>query len=174
MKKVKIITGTLHIICKAIGGLYILTALYAGIVILIGKFGKTSLFEVPEPGGFIINFPFTRQPFLLGDNTPHYLIMMIVLIAGYGMFAWLLGNVFNVFTRAKLFTPANVRTLTIFYLLNFIVPLTILLIDLMLGKDVRDLIIIVILHATLATFAWLIANIINQGVPLQDEQDYTL
>lgn len=174
MKKVKIITGVLQLLCKLVGALYLLTAVYAAFVISQSRFAQTSLFEVTQPNHFVINFPFTGQPFLLGDNTPHYLIMMVVLIAGYGVFAWLLGNVFKVFTREKLFTSENVRTLTIFYLLNFLVPMGVLIIDILLQQDVSDLIIIVILHATVATFAWLIANIINQGVPLQDEQDHTL
>lgn len=173
MKNVKLIAGILHFLSKVIALLYLCTAVYALLVILISRFRETSLFAASE-GGFTIMYPFTQTPFLLGDNTSLFLVMMIVIFSGYGVFAWMLGEVFRLFTLDKLFTRTAVKTLTAFYLLNLLVPGTVLLVNLFFTRDVKDLVAITVLHAVIGIFAWFMANIFKQGLALQDEQDHTL
>jgi hypothetical protein len=175
MKNVRFISRILHVVCKGLAVLYLATALYMAIVFLLSRGPEgTGLLQLTAPNGFTIMFPFTRTPFLLGENTNWFKAMMLVATAAYGTFAWLLGDVFWVFKQEKLFTRTGVRKLTIFYLANLTVPGLILVIALFFTSDVKDLVNLTILHGIIGIFAYFMASIFNQGVALQDEQDYTL
>src|SRR5215210_3593814 len=110
MKNVKVISAILHLISKVMAVLYILTVCYAGLVFLLAKKpGGSTLLEIRQPGQFVIMLPFTHTPFLLGDYTTRYILPMLFATAAYGIFAWLLGEVFKVFKQEKLFTRQGVR-----------------------------------------------------------------
>jgi hypothetical protein len=174
MKTARVVAGVLYVISLFAALFYILTALYAAFVIVIHGWRGTSLFNEIEDNQFTIDYPFTDVPFLIGSNTPLFLWMLVVIFAGYGVFAVLIGRVFTIFRQDKLFTASAVRRLRYFYLANFIVPPAVLAVNLFFTKDVQDLVIISILHAVIGVFAWLMAAIFKQGLALQEEQDHTL
>jgi hypothetical protein len=178
MKNVKVLSAILHLISKAMAVLYIATACYAALVFLLAKKAGGSplspLLEIRQPGQFVIMLPFTHTPFLLGDYTTRYILPMLFATAAYGIFAWLLGDVFKVFKQEKLFTRQGVRKLTLFYWVNLVVPPLILILSTFFTDDHRDFLNITILHGIIGIFAFFMASIFNQGVALQDEQDYTL
>src|SRR5687767_14651882 len=125
MKTVRSVASVLFIITRILAIGYLVTGIYVVVVLL---FGNTGLFRALDDGSFQIMYPFTRAPFLLGDNTAAFLTMMVTLIFFYGTFMWMLSNVFNTFRKQKLFTISGVRRLKGFYLLNLLVPLVALLI----------------------------------------------
>ncbi|MCY1227005.1 hypothetical protein D9M72_392600 [compost metagenome] len=96
---------------------------------------------------------------------------MIAFIALYGIFFWLLGNIFKTFRGKKLFTQQGVRRLSIFYLLNFIVPLPFLIGHIAYSYEVEILVSLSVLHFVLGVFAYFMAVIFKQGLNLQTEQD---
>ncbi|NEU07701.1 DUF2975 domain-containing protein [Flavihumibacter sp. R14] len=174
MKTVKVVARILYIISLFAALFYIFTAVYAAFVMVLHNLSGTALFNELESGQFTIDYPFTDTPFLIGSNTSLYLVMLVVIFGGYGLFAVLLGRVLSVFKQDKLFTPTAVRRLQYFYLANFLIPPAILLVNLFFTRDVQDLVIISILHAIIAVFAWFMAAIFKQGLMLQEEQDHTL
>jgi phage shock protein PspC (stress-responsive transcriptional regulator) len=175
MKKVKLVSRILEIVCKLFSVLYFSTTIYIVLVFMLDQQADgTGLFQQNNQGGFTIMLPFTNVPFLLGENTTGFKTMMILATVGYGSFAWLLGNVFNAFKQDKLFTREGIRKLTVFCLVNLIVPPLVLLISFIFTDDVRDLVNLTILHGIIGIFAYFMASIFAQGVALQDEQDYTL
>lgn len=174
MKSIKIVARILHDLSVVAVIFYLLTATYAAFVILFARNPDMGLFRPDRHNGFIINYPFTDMPFLLGDNNPHYLVMMVVTFAGYGIFAYLLKRVFGIFTRDKLFTEKAVIRLKQFYSFNLIVPGSILLINLFFTTDISDGLTVTVLHGIIGVFAWFLAVIFRQGLALQEEQDLTL
>lgn len=174
MKSVKIVAGILKLISYIMSAFYLLTSVYGAIVIIFLRNPELGFFTVIGDGSFKINYPFSNMPFLVGDNTARYLLMLVVTFLGYGIFALLLGKVFWVFTRAKLFTSAALRWLKVFYLYNFIAPLSVLILNLFFTDDIRDYVIISILHAIIGVFAWFFSVMFKQALFLQEEQDLTL
>ncbi len=175
MKKVKLISKILEIVCKVFAVLYLATAVYIILVLILDQnLDSSGPFQQKGQSGFTIMLPFSNVPFLLGENTTGFKIMMLLATIGYGTFAWLLGNVFNAFKQEKLFTRDGILKLRAFYLLNLIVPPLVLVISFFFMDDVRDLINLTILHGIIGIFAYFMASIFTQGVALQDEQDYTL
>lgn len=175
MKKVKVIAKILEIICKVLSVLYLSTAIYILLVFMLDQgLDEKGLFQQNSQGGFTIMLPFTGIPFLLGEPTFWFKTIMLLATAGYGIFAWLLGNVFNAFKQEKIFTRYGVRKLTIFYLVNLIVPPVVLIISFFFTDDITDFLNLTILHGIIGIFAYFMASIFTEGVTLQDEQDYTL
>ncbi|MDO9375974.1 MAG: hypothetical protein Q7T76_16250, partial [Ferruginibacter sp.] len=152
MKNVKVVAAILFYLSRAFAIIYLSTTVYVLLVLLLENGGHTSWFDTSEPGRFVIMYPFTQTPFLLGDDTAEYLVSMVFLLAGYGVFAWLISNVFKIYLQPKLFTAAAVRTLSIFYLFNFIAPLLVILGVAILKGELRDVIIISILHGIIGIF----------------------
>ena len=174
MKSIKVVAAILRSLSIVAVIFYGFTAAYAALVILFARNANLGLFELVPGNGFIINFPFTDKPFLLGDNTPHFLVMLVVTFAGYAIFAYLLKRVFGIFTQDKLFTEKAVSRLKQFYLFNLTVPGSILLINLLFTKDINDGLTLTVLHGIIGVFAWFLAVIFRQGLELQEEQDLTL
>jgi hypothetical protein len=175
MKNVRIVARILHLLSKAIAIVYLLSALYSLFVFAANElFSGFSWIEVTQQGRFTIMYPFTKTPFLLGEYHFEFILMMLIAIAGYGVFGWLLGEVFKVFKQEKLFTENGVQALTVFYLANFIVPVTVLFISFFLEGYFRDLVVFTMLHAVIGVFAYFMASIFNQGVLLQNDQDLTI
>src|SRR5215216_2212791 len=121
MRSVRIVANILYYLTRVAAIIYVVTAVYTLVVVLLSVSGAAAPINV-ENGGFEIYYPFTTTPFLLGDYNNSFLTMMILLISFYGLFLWLLSNVFNTFRQTKLFTPAGVRRLSRFYVTNLIVP----------------------------------------------------
>jgi hypothetical protein len=174
MKSIKVVAGILRGLSIAAVLFYGFTALYAAFVIIFARNPELGLFQKEKEDGFVINFPFTHKPFLLGDNNPHFLVMLVVTFAGYGIFAYLIKRVCEIFRQDKLFTEKAVLRLKQFYLFNLIVPGSILLINLFFTRDVSDGLAVTVLHGIIGVFAWFLAVIFRQGLALQEEQDLTL
>ena len=125
MKQIKKISKILFYVTRTIAFFYVLTAIFSFVSFAF----KTKNFELTkEAENFQINFPFSHTPFLVGQNNPSAIWEMILGILLYGLFFWLLSNVFNVFAQPKLFIEKNVKTLTVFYIANFIIPILMLFI----------------------------------------------
>ncbi len=175
MKNVRIIASILFLISRAVAVVYLATAVYAMLVIAINEaFSGISWIEITQQGRFTIMYPFTKTAFLLGEYHGEFMLMMMLGVVGYGVFAWLLSEVFKVFRQEKLFTQQGVHTLTVFYAANFIVPITVLLISLFFEDYIQYLIVFTLLHAVIGVFAYFMASIFNQGLLLQNDQDLTI
>ena len=174
MKNVKIIASLLYYLSRTISILYFFTAAYALFVFILVSFHPTSLLDTTEPGKFVIMYPFTSSPFLLGDHDNIYMGSMICFLLGYGTFAWLISDVFKVYLQPLLFTAKAVRKLKVFYLFNFIAPFLFLTGAVLFGGEIRDIVMISILHFIIGIFVFFMAAIFQQGVSLQTEQDLTI
>jgi len=175
MRPVRAIANFLYHITRIASLLFTITALYALVIMMLSM--HTGIKDLPieiKDGSFVIFYPFTRSPFLLGDYTTSYLVTTIMTVALYGIFLWLLSAVFKAFRQQRLFVPVNVSRLHRFYLFNFIMPVVFLLCLISFGLDVRDALIIVFLHLMIGVFAFFMAAIFKQGLVLQEEQDLTL
>jgi hypothetical protein len=96
---------------------------------------------------------------------------MIAVIGLYGLFFWLLGNIFRTFREQKLFTGKGVKRLQVFYALNFLVPVPFLIMHIIYAYEVQVVITLTLLHAVLGIFAYFMAVIFSRGLYLQNEQD---
>ena len=176
MKAVRLIANFLFYLTRTAAVLYLVTTVYALLAVALKGAGVAwAPVEISGDGGFTIFYPFTRTPFLLGDYTTPYLVMMFMLIGFYSVFLWLLSEVFNAFRQQKLFTPKNVRRLVRFYIINLAVPLPGLIVTAFLyDEGLRDVMVIAFLHLVIGIFAFFMAAIFKQGLVLQEEQDLTL
>jgi|APTNR8051073442_1049403.scaffolds.fasta_scaffold01243_13 hypothetical protein len=168
MKLVRLLSSILFYLTRVLAWGYTATTLYAGVVL----FFEPAALRLTESGTrFEILYPFTGTPFLLGDYHTVYFIEMLLGIGLYGLFFWLLSNVFNTFRQEKLFTPSGITRLTRFYVANLTVPSLVLVLLSFISQGNKAMIIIIALHAILGVFAYFMAAIFKQGVSLQNEQD---
>ena len=169
MKKVRFIATSLFYLSRLLAIPYLATAVY----IIISFIFKDAMVHPIDAGErFLINYPFTQIRFLIGDSYSFgYVFEMIAFIGLYGLFFWLLGNIFKTFRQQKLFTDQGVKRLRIFYLLNFLVPLFFLIAHIAVGYFVLDTLIFAILHFVLGIFAYFMSVIFSRGLELQEEQD---
>ena len=175
MRTVRIISNFLFILTRILAFPYLATALYALVVFLLLNF-KPSLglpINIIDDGTrFEILFPFTNTPFLLGDNNFPFIVEMLLFIALYGIFFWLLSDVFNAFKQKKIFTKYGVVKLSRFYIANLAVPIVVFIVLSLLSQDERSYMGgVVALHFIIGVFAFFMAAIFKQGVSLQNEQD---
>jgi len=168
MGRVRIISAGLFFLTRVLAVPYLATAIYLIIVFAI----KTPFLNIIEDGKrFEVLYPFTQTPYLLGYNNTFYMLEMIAFIGLCGIFLWLLGNVFQTFREKKLFTPKSVNRLKTFYLLNFLVPLPILIVHIFFSYEIVMTIFFSLLHIILGIFTYFMAIIFEQGLHLQNEQD---
>jgi hypothetical protein len=169
MQKVRVIASILFYFSRILSIPYLATALYCIICFI---FSSSLVHPFDDGKRFTIYYPFTQQRFLIGDDYSfRYIFEMISIIGLYGIFLWLLGNVFKIFREKKLFTEKGVTRLKAFYLLNFLAPLPYLFVHLISGYEMGELIVIAILHTVAGIFAYFMAVIFSRGVQLQQEQD---
>jgi hypothetical protein len=175
MKAAKFLAGILFYISRLASWLFLLTAGYALVVVVLMKTTNASWvpMSVSDMDRFTIYFPFTTVPFLLGEYTLSFLIFNLAIVIFYGVFLWLLSNVFNAFRQPRLFTTKGVTQLSRFYIINILVPVMFIILSLTLNHDWADIIQITFLHLIIAVFAFFMAAIFREGVILQEEQDLT-
>jgi hypothetical protein len=174
MKSVRMVANILYYLTRVAAVLYLLTAAYTLVVVVLWAMGANAPINVHD-NRFEIYYPFTKAPFLLGDNTNAYMTMMVCIISFYGVFLWLLSNVFNAFRQTKLFTPKGVMRLSRFYITNLTIPIISLIAALLFYHEaVSDILMITFLHGIIGIFAFFMAAIFKQGLVLQEEQDLTL
>jgi hypothetical protein len=171
MKNVRIVASILHYVSKAWAVFYFAIGMYAAGALS----GSQVAWLKMIPGDrFIITLPFTDVPFLIGDYDATAILLMGMAVLAFGIFAWLLSGVFQVFRQQKLFTRHGVQKLTTFYQTNLLVPPGLLVLSFFFFDEVQDLVNITVLHGIIGVFAYFLASIFDQGVTLQDEQDFTL
>lgn len=173
MNTVRLIARTLFILVRIASLGYLITAIYAAFTLLLQWLGASSAaaFIHLSNGGtrFEILFPFTNEPFLLGYYHVWFVAKMLTLVASYGIFFWLLSNVFHTFKQQPLFTKQAVERLTVFTITNFILPCSIIWV--IFNNDGDAAIAITALHIILGIFSYFMAAIFQQGFSLQREQD---
>lgn len=176
MKTVRPLANILFYLTRFAAIVYIVTAFYALIAIILSAAGMPwAPMNVEDNGSFVIFYPFTSAPFLLGDYNAKYLTMMIFIIGFYALFLWLLSGVFNAFRQDKLFTPKSVLRLSRFYITNLFIPVLSLIAAFLFYKEgLSDIMVITFLHLVIGVFAFFMAAIFRQGLVLQEEQDLTL
>jgi hypothetical protein len=169
MKPGSILLTVLYYTSRVIATLYLATGLHALTSIVF----RTASFAESDGGQkFVVNYPFTNRRFLLGDDYSFwYIFEMLAFFFSYALLFWLLGNIFRMFQRPKLFTQQHVNNLRIFYLFNMLTPLPFLAGHIITGYEVLTMISLTILHVVLGIFAYLLAFIFSRGLSLQREQD---
>jgi hypothetical protein len=174
MKKVRNLAGILYYISSIMAWLFIIVGAYVLITILLHAGGIKGLPVEINNNHFTIFLPFSKRPFLLGDYTAAYLSVSLSVMILYAVFLWLLSAVFNVFKQQKIFIPASVRRLQHFYRFNFYIPLLYIICLVIFNLEIRDAVVIVLLHLMISVFIYFMATIFQQGLVLQEEQDQTL
>lgn len=169
MQRVRFIATALLYFTRVLAIPYLATAVYCIICFL---FSDSLVHPFDNGTRFVLNYPFTQARFLIGDDYRFYYIFeMIAVIGLYGVFFWLLGNVFQTFREQKLFTDKGVKRLKAFYLLNFLVPLPFLVLHIIYKYEVGSIVTLALLHFVLGIFAYFMAVIFSRGLHLQNEQD---
>ncbi|GAB3920466.1 DUF2975 domain-containing protein [Mucilaginibacter myungsuensis] len=168
MRLVRIISAIAFYLTRILSAGYILTTLHLLISVI---FTLPTLKMLPQ-NRFAICYPFTDKPFLLGSvYEASYIAEMVMVIGFYGLFFWLLGNVFKTFRQTKLFTVQGIRHLKLFYIANLIVcPIMFAILGISSQEDLPYG-VMVTAHIIMGIFALFIAAIFQQGVNLQKDQD---
>lgn len=166
MKKTKLLSKTLFAITRCIAWVYLAIPTY-------GAFAWLTESNIQFKGTkAIINYPFTDISFLILDNNlPYFLFAFLLPLLSYGLFFWLLSNVFKVFYQKRLFTTSNIIHLKRFYAVNMILPVVLVGFSSLFITIERGIFMLVALHLVLGIFIFIISEIFNQGLSLQDEQD---
>ncbi|TDO20055.1 DUF2975 domain-containing protein [Pedobacter duraquae] len=167
MQTVRLISRLLFIITRAAAVGYLLSFLLSAAALSTGW----SLNIIENGSRFQVCYPFTAEPYLLGENNRGYILGFLMLLGLYALFFYLVGNVFRVFTHEKLFTKEGIRHLKIFYLGNLVLPVLAVIIIAPFYPVYNEMKILVVLHALLGVFSYFISAIFTQGVKLQHEQD---
>lgn len=148
--------------------LYLSSSLYSAITIVF----QTASYALKDGGrNFVIRFPFSEVGFLAGENYARYKFEMVMGIGLYGVFLWMLANLFNAFRQPRLFNQKSITILTWFYRSNFCIPILFLLLHILTNDELSVLVILTLLHAVVGIFAYFMAVIFKQGLKLQTEQD---
>lgn len=174
----RLLARVLSWISLVLGVAALAICIYGSLVLLLCRQPGADTSPVSVSAGrFIINYPFSHQPFLTGPYTTGYILPTFLTVGFYGLFGLAFASVMRGFLAKKLFTESNTRKLSHFYRLNFIFPWLILLAALLLGagwQDAGGLVVIGLLHAVIGVFAYFMTVLFRQGFVLQEEQDYTL
>lgn len=169
MKNVKIISTILFYTTRIAAIAYTLVTMYA----LVSLITEWNYITKDNGVNFAICYPFTETQFLLGENNWGYkLFEFLIPMASYGMFFFLVSNVFNAFKQPKLFTEYGVNQLKWFCLANIFVPSIIIFLALIFtGHIEHGLEWAAVIHFFLGVFAYFFYAIFRQGFKLQNEQD---
>lgn len=169
MKNVKITSTILFYITRIVAIIYLLIAVYS----LFSLVTEWSYITQDNEKYFAVCYPFTETRFLLGENNWSYKIFeFIVPIGSYGIFFYLLSNVFTAFKQPKLFTELGANRLKYFYIANVFAPCLIALLAFIFTGNVQDEFWwIIVIHFFLGVFSYFLYAIFKQGLNLQNEQD---
>lgn len=166
MQKTKLISKILFFITRILAWLYLIIGIY-------GAFSWITQTNLQlENHQAIINYPFTNSSFLILDsNTPYLVFSFMLPVLFYALFFGLLSNVFKVFYGGKLFTLENVQHLKWFYILNVFLPILLVFFSSFFIEIEKGIFIILALHLFLGIFLFIMSEIFNQGLTLQNDQD---
>lgn len=176
MKSVRLIAAILYHLTRWTSMLVFFIVAYTlcGIIVHVLFPEAANPMRVLNDERFEVFLPFTKIVFLLGDYTASFLVSNLLTIAFYGLFLWLLSDIFQEFRRLKLFTRKGVYKLSFFYMLNLLVPFLFIALLFVFGDEVSDIVRIILLHLVIGIFAFFMAAIFKQGVVLQEERDLTI
>ncbi len=168
MKLVRFISAILFFLARILAIGYIVTTLH----LLFSVVFKLPTFKILENNRFAIYYPFTEKKFLLGsDYSFNYITEMVLIIAFYGLFFWMLGSVFQTFRKQPLFTKQGIRNLKSFFVINLVIsPLLFGFLSVFSIEDM-PFFPMIIAHGIIGVFAYFLTAIFNEGVGLQNEQD---
>lgn len=168
MNGLKIISKALFFVSRIFALAYMATVIYS-LLCLFTNWGIT----LYEEGKYMhINYPFTNTPFLNINNNLSYKIFDFLLpLFLYGLFFWLLSNVFKVFFQPRLFTQHNVVHLRRFYILNLTLPWITAIASSFFVEVEMAMWLLVGVHFVLGIFTFFLSEIFKQGLHLQNEQD---
>jgi hypothetical protein len=168
MKNVKIIASALYYLFRVIAYGYLASALYT----LINCTFKAPFFEKLENNRFAVNFPFSSKHFLLGTEfTIGYVAEMVIGLALYGVFFYVLSGVFNAFKQEKLFTHFGIKNLKRFYIFNLFVYPVLGIIWSIISIEDFPFFGMIVAHLIMGFFIFFLNVIFEQGVKLQSEQE---
>ena len=175
MKTVRFTAGILYYLSRILAIIVSAIAVYALVIILLHLNNPDASLpiKIVNNDRFEIFYPFTQTTFLLGDYTASYLVSNLLTITFYGLFLWLLGGVFHAFKQQKIFTKKGMMQLSVFYIVNLIVPFVFVALLFVFGQEVLDIVRIILLHLVIGVFAFFMSAIFRQGLLLQEEQDLT-
>ncbi len=173
MRTVRVVARVLFYITRIVAVITLVIAIYAVLVLLLSKATSATWLpmEIRTGNLFVIFYPLTKTPFLLGEYTNEYITTALLTISFYGLFLWLLGSVFHAFMQQRLFSKKGFLQLSRFYVVNLTLPLILLLLVALFGQEVQDIVRITFLHIVIGVFAFFMAAIFKQGLVLQEEQD---
>jgi hypothetical protein len=175
MKIVRLMAGLLYFITKLLAWVSSLIAGYYLVIMVLAQYVDGSKLPLAISGeSYVVFYPFTKSPFLIGEYNGPFIISSLVTMVLYSLFLWFLTGVFNAFRKDRLFTQRNVRRLSRFYRLNFIGPVGCIIVLVLLGWQLNNAIVIALLHVLAGVFAFFMAAIFKEGLILQEEQDLTL
>ena len=174
MKRVRNLAVALYYLSRIAAILFVTISAYILLIIVLSAFGIKGLPVDIDNAHFVIFLPFSKIPFLLGDYNNTFLSVSISTLTLYAIFLWLLSAVFNVFKQQKIFVPQSAKCFKNFYLFNFYIPLLYVCCLIIFKLELRDAVIIVLLHLMISVFIFFMATIFQQGLVLQEEQDQTL
>jgi hypothetical protein len=170
MKTVRIISKVFLIISGILSTGYLASFLLSLTALSTGW----SLHLIENNSRFEIYYPFTNTPYLLGEYNDGYILMFLLLLGLYALFFYLVGRVFGVFSKPKLFTAYGIRQLKLFYLGNLIMPVVSMIILSLFYNIEAPAGILVTLHTLLGVFTYFMAAIFKEGYYLQTENDLIL
>lgn len=168
MSKTKLTAKIFSFLSRVLAIGYLTSVVYS-IVCLVNDWCITPYGE----GKYLhINYPFSTIPFLNIDNNINYMLFSFLLpVTLYGVFFWLVSDLFLVFSKPKLFTIANLLQLRKFYLFNWLAPFPASIVSSFFVEVESAIWLLALLHAILGIFTWMVAAIFEQGLQLQNEQD---
>ncbi|MCX2479388.1 hypothetical protein OQY15_09830 [Pedobacter sp. MC2016-15] len=170
MKTVRIISTILEITTRILAAGYFFSFLLSVTAFSTGW----SLNLINDNRRFEICYPFTQTPYLLGEYNDGYILIFVLLLGLYSLFFFLVGNVFAVFSKPKLFTAYGVRQLRLFYLGNLVLPLASAILVSIFYDMESPAEILITLHIILGVFSYFMAAIFKEGYQLQTENDLIL
>lgn len=176
MKTVRFVATILFYLTRILASLYLISFVYSAVVLFLSFQSDVTWNPIvmTADNGFEILYPFTDAPFLLGEYTKLFILEMLLGIGLYGVFLWLLSDVFLAFRQPKLFTSDSVKKLSRFYIVNLTIPgIVFLILSLFsdFSEERSDMVMLTVLHFIIGIFIFFMASIFKQGVELQNEQD---
>lgn len=176
MKTVRFVATVLFYMTRILSVLYIITFVYSAVVLFLSFQSDVTWnpITISADNGFVILYPFTDVPFLLGEYTNLFVLEMLLSIGLYAIFLWLLSDVFLAYRKDKLFTADSVKKLSRFYIANLTVPALVFLILSLFpdfSEEIKTMVMLTVLHFVIGVFAFFMATIFKQGLALQNEQD---
>lgn len=186
MKNIRLIAKIFHYITKVLSVVYFIGAAYIFIILCLSKllpnisslpirFYERTYENISVPR-FDIFIPFTEAPLFLGRATSWGMTEIVLGIALYGLFFYLISQVFDAFRQEKIFTNQAIKALMQFAKASFGLP-PLFLIFLFMAPDYEvgnEEVSVLFLHILLGIFALFQAEIFKEGFTLQQEQDLTI